>query len=303
MPTDADPKTPASRSEPPFARKPMAWGRPPATTFRAGPLPRPATWPNAPARPAPPASAPLEPAAPSANSAAAILGGSLIPQAETRAPASFVAPPRGPGPETPAPAARSRAAEPDLTVRPLPPAEAEPVAAEPRPRAELVDTPSPVPAGPAVGASRTKTSGRAPLLAGLAVVVIVLAAAGVWWTGRSQPAPETASVPEGGSIAPIPVEARPAESDGEPVGAASGASAQPAAAPTATAERPVAPRATARPAAPPVVAPAVQTAPPPLEIETAPLIVVPAPPPAAAQPQAQDPDAPVVTQPQALEDN
>ncbi|MDO9588861.1 MAG: hypothetical protein Q7J13_13125, partial [Brevundimonas sp.] len=65
MPTDTDKKL--NGTPEPF-RRPMIWGRPPATVFRAGPLPKGERLPPLP-----------EP--PRAGSAAGILSGSMIPRA------------------------------------------------------------------------------------------------------------------------------------------------------------------------------------------------------------------------------
>ena len=70
MPTD-DNQSP-NGSPAPFARRPVTWGRPPATVFRAGPLPKGERLPPLPEPPK---------AAPAAAPRGAILSGSLIPQA------------------------------------------------------------------------------------------------------------------------------------------------------------------------------------------------------------------------------
>ncbi|MDP2765322.1 MAG: hypothetical protein Q8O54_10860, partial [Brevundimonas sp.] len=70
MPTDTDKKL--NGAPEPF-RRPVVWGRPPATVFRAGPLPRGERL------------APL-PEPPRARPAAGILSGSMIPRAAAPAP-------------------------------------------------------------------------------------------------------------------------------------------------------------------------------------------------------------------------
>lgn len=67
-----DDNQPLNGSPAPFARRPVTWGRPPATVFRAGPLPKGE---RLPPLPEPPAAAP-----PRQPRAGAILSGSMIPQ-------------------------------------------------------------------------------------------------------------------------------------------------------------------------------------------------------------------------------
>jgi len=123
----------------PFARRQVVWGRPPQTTFMAGPLPRGTGL--MPPVPAPeteatkPAAAPAAPRAAPRPASGNVLGGSLVPQ--RRAPPQGVAPNflTAPAPVAPRPQVQpqpARAAAPvDATPRPLPPVQtpAAPVAA------------------------------------------------------------------------------------------------------------------------------------------------------------------------------
>ncbi|HEY0598539.1 MAG TPA: hypothetical protein VGD32_00440, partial [Brevundimonas sp.] len=93
-----DDNQPLNGSPTPF-RRPISWGRPPATVFRAGPLPKGE---RLPPLPEPPAPDPLS-GTPVRSNPAAILRGSMIPQAATRpAPAperaSFAEPSPRPAP-------------------------------------------------------------------------------------------------------------------------------------------------------------------------------------------------------------
>ncbi|MFA4894660.1 MAG: hypothetical protein WC555_14965, partial [Brevundimonas sp.] len=148
MSTESD--KPLNGTPEPF-RRPVVWGRPPATVFRAGPLPRGDRLPPLPEPPRASQPAP-RPGAPD------IFSGSMIPRAAPR-----------PAPEPVAPIARAEpvamaveapvkaSPAPDLTVRPLPAAEPAPgprpeprIAAPPvtpRPVAGSVAEPAPAPAG------------------------------------------------------------------------------------------------------------------------------------------------------------
>lgn len=322
MSDDADPK-PAQ----PFARKPAAWGRPPPTVFRAGPLPKGGRLPPLPEAPRP-APALTRPASGFNGPRGGIFGGSLVPQA---APESRRA---SPEPETTTPVADSVAApniaaepiapirsapEPDLTVRPLPPAGppvVAPVAAEPELELAL-ETPPPVSPALIAATARRKPSGRLPLYAGLVAVLVAGVAAGAWWMNRSSTPVAPTTVPTAAAVVPAPIEAvavPPAAPPATvPVAAppAVPAASSPAPVlrptlPVSTAARPAAPARTA-PATPARVAPAptASVSPPPLGIQTTPLVIVPTapapPPPTAAQPSAADPDAPVQTRPQPLD--
>lgn len=108
MPTDTD--KPLNGTPEPF-RRPMVWGRPPATVFRAGPLPR---------------SGAPQPGPGPMQLSPGVLSGSLIPgatrtdpQARTGTPVPSVTRAPGPGEE---PTARPTAAtaSPGLTADPVP---------------------------------------------------------------------------------------------------------------------------------------------------------------------------------------
>jgi hypothetical protein len=316
MPTDTDKKL--NGTPEPF-RRPMIWGRPPATVFRAGPLPKGERLPPLP-----------EP--PRAGSAAGILSGSMIPRA---APAQAQAPrPAGPSPAalTPEPREASVAARArgpavadqaaDLTVRPLPAAEPLP-AVEPgrgpvRPAAPPErdaspavrrDLERPVSPHPAVGTTIRKPARRAPLYAGIAFAAVTVLALGSWIWTRS---PAEAPTPAATFAAPLvptaetPVVERPpaptvaeiapeAPAPAAPLPVTRSAEPLPAATPPAVVR-----------AAPPEPAPAPEAVAPPPAVVTTPLIEiapapVPGPAPTAARPPQTDPDAPIPTRPQPLD--
>lgn len=316
----------------PFARRAVQWGRPPQTTFHAGPLPRGNSFPPMPASMTPrqtitpPAPVP----APQPRAQANIFSGSMIPQARPATPS----PTSLPGQE-PRPGSR---AEPDLTVRPLPAVQPTieriaplPPIPEPEPAAEPIP---PMPQAPLAAAqlrpvepavapivapistsgrpSRAKTS-RTPLYVGIVAVAVIAIAATVWFTSRDgstvAPAEPVTTAPPVPSQPPLDATPLTAPTLEVPQSTAN----TPTPAPAATAEpQPTAPTTRATPSAEtptparPTSAPVVET-PAPVQaptIEVAPLVVIapPAgPPPTAAQPQSTDPDAPVVTRPQPLD--
>src|SRR5687768_4671375 len=97
----SDDRPPLNGSPQPFARRQVTWGRPPATTFRAGPLPKGEALPPL---PEPPPARPAQPAAAQAN----FFSGSMIPRAAPQpkpAPALAKAPTPALAP-TPKPAPR-----------------------------------------------------------------------------------------------------------------------------------------------------------------------------------------------------
>lgn len=147
MPTDTD-KTLNGTPEP--FRRPVIWGRPPQTVFRAGPLPRGGSLP------------PL-PETPRLGAAAGILSGSMIPRAVPN---------------------------PDLTVRPLPtvdpvrPAAPTPASAPVRPVAV-----APEPVSVPVAGSDRKPANRTPLYAGIGLAAVIVLALGGWIWTRSPAAP------------------------------------------------------------------------------------------------------------------
>ncbi|MBU2126188.1 MAG: hypothetical protein KJ679_09270, partial [Alphaproteobacteria bacterium] len=177
MPTDTDKKL--NGAPEPF-RRPVVWGRPPATVFRAGPLPRGERLAPLPERPR----APVGPG---------ILSGSMIPRAapapaQSQAQTQATVPATARAPEAPAPAAA--VPTPDLTVRPLPAAEPDPV-----PNPAPVPRPAPAPVPPVVAATEPaarplapvaavrKPVNRTPLYAGIALAAVTVLALGSWiWT-------------------------------------------------------------------------------------------------------------------------
>jgi len=350
MPSDNNPKsTPPAE---PF-RKPAIWGRPPQTTFRAGPLPRGERLPPLPELPRsePPRSQPPVIATPHAavpqqqppqlmGTRPDIFSGSMIPrpaykpspplptQQQVRTETSAVETSPDASPVTPAP---------DLTVRPLPtPATAQAAAATALTPVAAQRTPVPASDQPQASASRpveavagtspistpiTQTRARAvrktsrmPLIAGGAVAVLAVAAAGVWWVNRAPVAPAASVAPATSlpasteavpAAAPV-ADATPATATSDATTTASTPTTAPVASPPTRTETTPSPR-TTTPAAPrpapastpaPTPAPTVQS--PPLVIEIAPTQPV-GPPPTIAAPPTSDPDAPVVTRPQPLD--
>lgn len=307
-----DDNHPLSDQPAPFARRPVTWGRAPTTVFRAGPLPKGDRLPPLPEAPK---------STPARASRAGILSGSMIPQA---APAPRPEPVSTPAPEpttfaeAPTPPVRTRAstAGSDLSVRPLPSSDPAPEPRsgprrDPAPVAASVEPAAMVSPGLASAAVRRRPSGRAPLYAGVAAVVIGAVAVGGWMLTRppvapaeSAPAPaltDEASLP---AAAPTPViEAAP------PVEAAPVSENENPAPSPVTPERAVATRpAPARTPSPSAATPAetLEPAPPPVSTApTAPEIgILPAapvgPPPTAAERPPSDPDAPIATRPQPL---
>lgn len=301
MSTDPDHKL--NGTPEPF-RRPIVWGRPPATVFRTGPLPkgeRLAPTPDA-------RSEPRRPAGPG------ILSGSMIPRAtpsaQQQASGAVVAPPSGPGPAVdarPQPAPRPASAPgpvrsgTDLAARPVP-------APEPRPEPEArpVSAPAAVAspaAGPAAPAARARQAPSRTLLylgiAAAAVAVLVLGSRVLVRAPADTPVTPASAVPAPvAAPAATPIEASEAS---EAAPALSTVAAEPTPVP-APAEPVVAPAPAAAPrAAPPVQPPAVVTPAP--EAAAPPLVVIaPAgPPPTAAEPPPSDPGAPIETRPQPLD--
>ncbi|PZO38270.1 MAG: hypothetical protein DCE92_06355 [Alphaproteobacteria bacterium] len=179
-------------------------------------------------------------------------------------------------------------------------------------QAPVIEAPTgvadPVPARPAV---RSQPTSRMPLYAGFAVMAVIGIAAAAWVLMRPEPAtapaaPVPEAVPEAMPALPLPeatvpagsvetlprVQTNPAEPDPEVVTRTR---------PVTPSVRSVAP-ATASPA--PAVRVQVQPQPRPAApaIVVAPLDPLPAgPPPTVAQPSQTDPDAPILTRPQPLD--
>lgn len=322
MSEENDPKLNGSpvngQARPEPFRRPVTWGRPPETVFRAGPLPRGGTL--APL-PEPPKAAPARPSG--------ILSGSMIPRAAP-APARPASAPAAPAPIATAPAPQAPVTpaatlvEPDLTVRPLPepePAPAPivaPVAAPPV--APRIDTlPDAVVVGPPraleAASARGTSSGRLPLYAGGAAAALAAVAVGGWFLTRSPAGAPATSVPPAPALAAptVPLDAAPVEP--APVETATPAQPEPAevvpapatttraAPPPATTSAPVraapAPsqaQAPAQPTPSPVVAP-----PPVIVTQPLPEPEPVTPPPTAAERPSADPDAPITTRPQPLD--
>ncbi|OGN49374.1 MAG: hypothetical protein A2352_07025 [Caulobacterales bacterium RIFOXYB1_FULL_67_16] len=312
-PVPAEPKTPGSAPEP-FQRKQVTWGRMPAVTFHVGPVPvapnpldripdRPLRKTLLGQRPAATEAAgqdrPQPRLAPRPN--AAILSGSLIPQARP-ATASLPTPPA----PTPAP-------EPGPTAQ----------TSLEAPLAQAAET-TPAPAAAAPSSAETKvsprvsrrTGSRLPAYLAFGAAAAVIVGGGLWFALRSTPEPAAIAEPAAplsnaaeSPVAPAPVEDAPA----------SAATAEPTpddtAPATATPDRPepsapAAARSDAGATGAPNRTPAAVTAAPastpvapsqPVAVEAPPpqIIVAPAPTPARQTPT--DPDAPVVTRPQPLD--
>jgi len=321
MSTDTENK-PAGSPEP--FRRPVVWGRPPQTVFRAGPLPRGERLPPLPEPPRTSRTAAPRPGP-------GILSGSMIPQA---APAAT--PALRPAAEASFAPVPPRAADPDLTVRPLPPVEAapltardrllEPVRASTPVRPAATPTPAPVEPAPTVSPSpiaagaRRKPAGRTPLYAGAAAATVAVLGVGGWLMTRSPAetpppvAPSAAAVLRP-AIAPVeatpivetaaaPVRAAPRPVTARPATARPAARAAPRRAPeTSTAVAYAAPSSAPVTASTP--APAAGSTPAPPAITTVPLIeIAPAqpagPPPTEAERQPTEPDAPIATRPQPI---
>ncbi|WEK58254.1 MAG: hypothetical protein P0Y52_01585 [Candidatus Brevundimonas phytovorans] len=318
----------------PFARRQVQWGRPPQTTFIAGPLPRGAgLTPSVPAPPktetTKPAAAPAAPRAASRPASGNVLGGSLVPQRRATSPGAgptfLTAPaPVAPQPSAPVPAARAPI---DATPRPLPPVQAPeaalraeapaPAALPPKPQVQPVEVVVPI----AARAAPRKAANRTPLYIAAAAVVVIGAPVATWLITRSnsEPAPEASSaasdvsaleasspaaaVPASGIVAAAPSEALPVAAPTQPVATnAVRRAAAPRRAPVAASAATLA----ANTAAPAVTAPPLVAAPatPPPVVVIAPALepAQPAgPAPTVARPTQSDPNAPVVTKPQPLD--
>lgn len=325
MPTDTDKKL--NGTPEPF-RRPMAWGRPPPTVFRAGPLP---TGTGLPPRP----QQPRMPVGPG------ILTGSMIPRA-TPGPAPEAAP--TPAPSVPVPAtvparssAKATVARPagqretpaaaaapiehaaDLTVRALPALQSERAAPAAAQHGDALTAAQPVVTGEVANAAGQRPQGPAsarritnpmPLYAGIAVAALAVLALGAWiWTRPAKVPPPEAAVAAAETMPSVPVPAIiPAETLPRVVAAEAAVTPEPAtpgpglrpATPLPAAVRPpaVGPR--------PIVSaptPAPRSVAPPPAVVTIPLIAVapaPAPQPTAAERPQTDPDAPVTTRPQPI---
>jgi len=303
MPTDTE--KPLNGTPEPF-RRPVIWGRPPATVFRVGPLPKSGG-------PVP------SPALPRLGHTVGILSGSMIPRAAPApAPALTQAPAPAPREEpvtSPRPAAI--VSDPDLTGHSTSVAEpAHPTGASPTPTPASMSAQMSIP--PAVVAPDISTKSDAPtapdskpvnrtaLHAGIAIAMLTVLALGGWIWTRSLvevPAPVAVAAPVPTVLAPsvLAPDVTP-ESLPAPVVVTEPAVETPAIIPPAV--RPAVAASAPAPAVAPtpvrLATPAPAVSAPPL-IETAPA-PAPAPAPAlteAERPQA-DPDAPIATRPQPL---
>lgn len=276
-----DPDTKLNGAAEPF-RRTMTWGRPPATVFRTGPLPKggalpPMTGPG-------PSAPPRRPAGPG------ILSGSMIPRAEPVPRDAGLVIARAPEPR-PVQSPPDAAARPNAAVESRPPTPIQPAAAVAAPVSAAVE--------PA-----HRTSSRTPLYAGLAVAAVAVLAFGGWMLTRGPGAtPEPAASPADvgpddvapALLTPIAESAPAGSTPVEPAPGPVAAPATPVPAATEVAEpRPVpsVPSRVASPVAEPAAAPVV---PPPVEIAPA------GPPPTAAEPPPSDPNAPIATRPQPLD--
>lgn len=289
-----DTEKPLNGTPEPF-RRPVVWGRPPQTVFRAGPLPKGGSLPPLPEPPRRPAGS-------------GILSGSMIPRAAS---APALPTPRelsvpAATPETPP---KDHAA--DLTVRPLPPHRPEPV--KPATALQLDTLPAfqPTvgseverPANPGPAAGTRKPANRTPLYAGIAIAAVVLLAVGGWiWTRppTEVSAPVPVAVPPAPATAPEIPPAPAAAVVALPDKAAPVAATVPPRPTAAAPARTRAPEPVARPAA----SPPPERLAPPVPVANAPLIeIVPGPPPTPAPIEAEraptDPDAPIATRPQPI---
>jgi Meckel syndrome type 1 protein len=179
MPTDTD--KPLNGTPEPF-RRPVVWGRPPATVFRVGALPRSGV-PSSLPRPRPMQLSP------------GFLSGSLIPdaartdpQARTRTPVPSVTRAPGPG-EGPTAGPTAAAASPGLTAGPVPVVEPEAGNLQEPVRSTVPAQPGAVTAGPVRRAGPAADAGPKPvnpflLYAGTALAALTVLALGGWLLTR-----------------------------------------------------------------------------------------------------------------------
>lgn len=299
MPTDTEKKL--NGTPEPFRRQ-VVWGRPPATVFRAGPLPGS----HGPS----PLSGPA-----SMQRTQGVLTGSLIPRAAPAAPSAraeaatpSVTEVQEVQPETTPPRALA-AAEPDLTVRPLPAVEPE-AARQPEPVRAPAAT-QPVAAATRTAASPVppvstalKPASRMPLYAWIALAALAVIALGGWiWMRPPAETPVPAAV--AAPVLPVPAEAV-AVPDSVPAGVAVATPvvAIPAPESPAPPATPVAARvplpATGRPATPtPQVAATVPEVTPDPMARIVPVPVAGSAPTEAERPST-DPESPIATRPQPI---
>lgn len=321
-----------------FQKGRVVWGRPPAVTFRAGPLPRDeglarllAMPPHPqPKKPTVTGSTAISPAK-VAPTATGVGGFSNVPQKSARPAASggifgnsLVPPPAKPQPtvQPPVQPEPAPAQQPEL----VPPAA--PQVVEPRVETATVHELEPVvavrPASPAVAAPVSEPAAPARSSRGVWVavgaLVLVAGAAGLWWMSRDaapEPVPVTRQPEAPAALAePVAAEADVSEEPQAPEAAApEPVRTQPQASAQTPVQAQVQPQARAEPAPrqPVREAPATQreqaaqrepAAPPvvvvtPSEVTAPP--VVEGPPPTTARPVPTDPDAPVVTRPTPLD--
>ena len=207
MPTDTDKKL--NGTPEPFRRL-VAWGRPPATVFRAGPLPSGNSLSPRPQQPRP-------------QIGPGILSGSMIPRAAPAPAQPVPAPPQAPADprveltitarETSPAATTAVDQAADLTVRALPASKPEPSTPAAAPQGDAPTTARPVVGGEAadIVAPRPQSprptariANRTPLYVGIALAALAVLALGAWiWTRPPATAPEPAPAPA--RIAPPPV--------------------------------------------------------------------------------------------------
>lgn len=195
MPTDTD-KTLNGKHEP--FRRPMVWGRPPATVFRTGPLPSGGD-------------IPARPEAPRMQPSPGVLTGSMIPRAAP-APAN-TRPPEPREPQAAAPVPATSTTSPDLTVRPLPTAAPqEPVRPVTPTPVEATAAPARIEVASATVDTAGKPAGRTSLYVWIAVAAVAVLAMGGWIWSRSYAVPPAppAAVTEPASVTLLPEAASPA---------------------------------------------------------------------------------------------
>lgn len=299
MPDDLRPPKPAQ------PKPERQWGKPGATVFQVGPAPR--------AAPQPVAPSPLR----QAPAYGGVLSGSLVPPARPRPPSPASTTAQHAAIQTARQAVQTAPGAPlDLTVKPLPGAEAEHTPAArlaPRPENEKVAAP------PSLGLARPARQGssRAPLVLGAGLLIVALIAGGLWLFRQTTPslpvsedAPSTPLAIESAASATRPIETTPPVAARPVRQAASSAAddrtiapASPAVAVRTRPESPVQPVAAAT-SPPPVV---VNNPPAPIPLPSPrvepPVVVVapPTPPPTSAERAPSDPDASVPTRPQPLD--
>jgi Meckel syndrome type 1 protein len=291
MPTDTDKKL--NGTPEPFRRL-VAWGRPPATVFRAGPLPSGNGLSPRPQQPRP-------------QVGPGILSGSMIPRAAPAPAQPVPAPPQAPAEPRIEPTVTPRETSPaaatavdqaaDLTVRALPASKPEP--ARPVAGGEVADSVAPRPQSPHPTA---RIANRTPLYVGIALAALAVLALGAWiWTRPPATAPEPAATVAADTVLSVPAPAVPV-----PAIVPAETLPAPVVAEAVLTPGPVTPAAGLRPATlPPAAVRAPAPTPTPARVAPPPVVVpapapAPGPQPTAAERPQTDPEAPVTTRPQPI---